>query len=185
MISIHDQALPPELFAELQKYAQETQFTIVEKGDKKFSVLPTPDYVLPYLEMPGHEIILTFIREATPSFNTSPSIHCDSIIEGRKPSFAAVLYLNETDTVSPNGTAFFSHWKHGYFAPDDLSPEEFDRLLIEDADDKTQWLKLDYISARPNRILVYPSNYFHAKFPAKIDFGVRRVLVAFYTRINT
>jgi len=181
-ILIRDNYLPEAAFVDLQEYCNELTFQIVNIGGKEFSTLFTPKYLYEFLQIDDHELILTFIRSAHKDFDTDLRIHADNIINGRKPSLAAVLYVNNPEDVSSNGTAFWTHHKYGKSLESNVSNEEFDRLLIEDANDESKWTKTDYVSNVPNRLLVYPSNYFHSKYPAKIENGVRKVLVCFYCK---
>ena len=57
--------------------------------------------------------------------------------------------------------------------------EEFNRMLIEDANDKSKWKLKSIIGYKPNRLLSYPCNYFHSKYPNKFK-EPRKVLVIFY-----
>lgn len=182
MIFIQDNFLKPELFTELQSYCNDNEFQIVKAGDKEFSVLDVPENIKEELEVEGHEIILTFIRNAYSDFDNTLRIHADSIINGQKPNLACVLYINDPEGVTANGTAFWKHEKYGYEAPDNISNEEFDRLLLEDSNDSSKWAQQDYIASRPNRLLLYKSNYYHSKMPATISEGKRVVLVSFYKK---
>lgn len=183
MIQIRNDFLPKDKFDILQLYTKVNEFKITKAGDKEFSTLDTPQFVLPYLRVPGHEIILTFIRNAYKGFDDELRIHADHIIAGHKTQLASVLYINDPENVTPNGTAFWKHHEHGYKLHPDTSPEEFDRLLTEDSNDESKWLKTDFISNVPNRFLLYDSNLFHSKHPKEITEGTRIVLVIFYKSI--
>lgn len=184
MINIEDNFLSKHSFARLQDWVSANQFQIHTVGDKDFSVMPVPDHVLPLLEIEGHDMILTFLRNANKETNTDLRIHCDGIIENRKTSLARVLYLNDRFTCTENGTAFYEHHIHGIKAPDDISEEEFNRLLTEDSNNHIVWYETDFVSARPNRMLTYDSSYFHSKYPQVIEKGERVVLVAFYSETS-
>ena len=95
---------------------------------------------------------------------------------------SSVLYINDEEDVTPNGTAFYKHHKYGYELPE-VSEQEFNRMILEDAKDPSKWTKTDTISAKPNRFLLYQANYFHSKFPAHIVQGERQVLVTFYKKL--
>lgn len=182
MIQISDNFLPREVFENLQEYCYGNDFKIVEIGEKKFSVLQTPDELLQYLQVDGHQLILTFIRNAYESFDTDLRIHADNIINGHKTSIASVLYLNRPEEVSSNGTAFWNHINYGLTLPDNTSEEEFNRLITEDSNDISKWCKAGLIYSVPNRMVVYQSNYFHSKWPKVIEKGTRIVLVCFYKK---
>ena len=182
MVNISNNFFGKELFAMLQEYCRVNKFQIIKAGTKEFCTLPTPPQIIPLLEIPNHSIILTFIRKAYKGFDSDLRIHCDHYIQGEKSALASVLYINEPEGVTPNGTAFWKHEKYGLQAPEDLSDTEFDRLITEDANDESKWERLDYISAVPNRMVTYSSNLFHSKYPKEIEEGQRTVLVIFYKK---
>lgn len=179
---VTDNFLPPAAFEDLQNYCHENNFQIIKVGEKEFSFMPTPRYLLEFLQIPGHELVFTFIRSAKKDFDNDIRIHADNIIEGKKTVLASVLYINQEDTVSKNGTSFWRHHTHGYELPEDVSNEEFDRLITEDSNDLSKWEQLDMVYSRPNRRLLYNSNLFHSKYPSKINEGTRIVLVCFYAK---
>jgi len=183
MINIIDNFLPEDEFKSLQEYCDNNLFEIVSRPGKLFSVLKTPEDLYKYIHIEGYEIVLSFIRSAYKGFDTNLWIHADNIIEGKRVDISSVLYINEEEGVSPNGTAFWDHYSHGVKLSKDCSDADFDNILIKDADDRSKWVKKDYISSRPNRVLTYDANYFHSKYPQEITEGIRKVLVTFYTKI--
>lgn len=182
MTTIQDNFLPPEYFSLLQEHCESTAFQHIKLGEKEFSYMQTPPEFLEFLQIPGHEIVLTFIRRAYPGFDSELRIHADNIIDGHKTSLASVLYINNPEGVTRNGTAFWEHHYYGSRLPDNVTPEEFDRLLTEDSNDISKWEQTDFILAKPNRLLTYDSQCFHSKYPQEIAKGERRVLVAFYKK---
>jgi len=180
MINVVDNFIPKKEFKELQEYCNNSEFNIVGKDKDLFSVIEIPDFVKEYFYINGLEISLMFIRRAYSGFDNDLRIHADNIVQGSKTSYASVLYINETEGVTDNGTCFYEHKIHGVKLTEECTNEEFDRLLNEDSNDISKWKKLDYVSSRPNRLLTYDSNYFHSKFPKNIDEGIRIVLVVFY-----
>lgn len=181
-MEIIDNFLPDSVFRKLQRYTSENEFRIFDAGDKAFSVLDTPDFVLKYLESNDKEIILSFIRRAYSEFDNELRIHTDYIIKGEKPSEASVLYINNEKGVSTNGTAMWKHIKYGeYF---DGSEDEFNDLLLNDSNDLSKFKLTDLVFSKPNRLLVYDANRFHSKYPSRIVDGVRIVLVTFYKDKN-
>lgn len=183
-MKITDNFLPKEVFENLQKYCKENEFNIVQAGEKEFSILEVPQEIYPYLEIEGHEIILSFIRNAYKDFDNEERIHCDGIILNRQTNKAAVLYINNKNGVTKNGTKFYAHKIHGNFLPDGTDEAEFNRLITEDAGDVRKWRETHYVKSKPNRMLLYNSQYFHGKHPAKIKDGQRIVLVCFYAKSN-
>ncbi|MFH6944650.1 DUF6445 family protein [Flavobacterium sp. FlaQc-50] len=181
-MKIQDNFLPEEVYDQLIDYCIENDFQIVRRGDKEFSVMQIPSYFKAFLQIEDHELILSFIRSAKIDFDNDLRIHADNIIEGKKTALASVLYINPEGTVSPNGTAFWKHHIHGLELPEDVSNEEFDRLLTEDSNDLSKWEHVETVYAKPNRQLVYNSNHFHSKYPKVIEEGTRIVLVCFYAK---
>lgn len=183
-MKIIDDFLPQEVFKELQNYCLENEFKIVKAGEKEFSVLDVPENIYPFLAIEGYDIIFSFIRNAYNLFDNEERIHCDGIIMNRKTDKASVLYINNKNGVTKNGTKFYSHKTHGNFLPDDADETEFNRLITEDAHDPTKWKETHFVKSKPNRMLIYKSSFFHGKYPARIKEGTRIVLVTFYAKSN-
>jgi hypothetical protein len=181
--TIQQKFLSKENFERLQKYCYNTDFKITQVGEKLFSVLQTPEFLLEFLEIENHKLILSFIRESYDGFDNKLHIHADNRLEGEKVALASVLYINHPEEVTLNGTAFYKHHIHGRQLPDNCSDEEHNRLLIEDANCYSKWNLEQYVPNIPNSIVTYNGSLFHSKFPANIDKGLRIVLVAFYKKI--
>jgi hypothetical protein len=181
--TIQHNFLSEENFERLQKYCYNTDFKITQVGEKLFSLLQTPEFILEFLAIKNHTLILSFIRESYDGFESKLNIHADNRLEGEKVALASVLYINYPEEVTLNGTAFYKHHIHGTQLPDNCSDEEHNRLLIEDANDYNKWTLEDYAPNIPNSIVNYNGSLFHSKFPANIDKGLRIVLVAFYKKI--
>ena len=122
--------------------------------------------------------ILAFFREAKEGQDNDWRIHNDSIIEGQQPDRALVFYVkgNEDDL---NGTAFWEHKDYGDTYNQPENAEEFDRLLKEDSNNKDKWKLKSVIGYKENRLLSYPCEYFHSKYPNEFK-GSRVVFVMFY-----
>lgn len=83
--------------------------------------------------------------------------------------FAAVLYLN-LDHQARGGTAF---WRHRLHAIDGLPPgsrEEIEAWYRSECDYPEAWEIASLIGMRFNRIVVYPTRYFHSRWPRE-GFG--------------
>lgn len=180
MINIYDDYLDESTFKTLQDYVLRSKFKIQKAGEKEYCILPTPLEIIPLLEIKNHNIVLTFIRKAYEGFDNDLRIHADNIINGHKTIKASVLYLNK-DNIEPNGTCFYKHHKYGEQLPKNVTNTEFDLLITKDSNDPTKWEKTDSIINKPNRFLVYDSNFFHSKYPKEIKQGERIVLVTFYS----
>ena len=183
MISVVDNFLFEDEFKSLQEYCNDNSFEIVSFPNMSFSVLAPPESMYKNLEIDGYEIILSFIRNAYNGFDNELRVHADNIIQGSKTSIATILYINEEEGVTPNGTAFWEHYIYGRSLPLDCTEEEFNNVIEVDSNNRSAWILKDYISSRPNRMLTYDANYFHSKFPSEITEGVRKVLVTFYKKI--
>lgn len=183
MVQIHNNFLPEDVFHRLQAYSEQADFKTITVGEKDFSILTTPEEVIPFLEVPGHELFLSFLRRANNDIDTELRIHADNVIEGSKTSLASVLYVNKPHLTSYNGTFFWKHEKYGVELPENVTNEEFDRLIIEDSNDLDKWKPTDKVVSAPNKLLIYNSNLFHSKMPKQIKRGERVVLVSFYRKI--
>ena len=122
--------------------------------------------------------ILGFFREAKEGQDNDWRIHNDSIIEGQQPDRACVLYISEEQEDGLNGTAFWEHWKHGEKF-ENVSVEEQNRLLKEDANSPEKWRLKSVIGHKKNRLISYPCDYFHSKYPNEF-IDSRKVFVMFY-----
>jgi len=182
MIYIKDNFLPTNLYKDLINYCSE--FTEVEYPDKSFWIKQLPkefnDYIVSKLEsIEGKKInnILSFAREAKQNQDNDWRIHNDTIIKGEQPDRAIVLFVKANE-YKLNGTAFWEHenYGHTYIESDH---EEFNRMLKQDANDKSKWKLNSVVGYKDNRLLSYPCNYFHSKYPNEYK-DQRVVVVMFY-----
>lgn len=102
-------------------------------------------------------------------------IHADN---GMNMSYAFVFYIHRNDN-GVTGTAF---WKHKHLGINHLSNkwinelkndsilEEMLECLDQDGQESDMWTMEDYVSFVPNRLIIYPTNRFHSRFP-KSGFG--------------
>jgi hypothetical protein len=127
------------------------------------------------------DCILSFFRVATDKVDNTWRIHNDSIINNQQPDRALVLYLSDTELNCLHGTAFWEHEKYGEkLLKNNLTTKEFNRLLKEDAEDLLKWKLKTVIGYKKNRLLSYPCNYFHSKYPNMAWESGRKVFVMFY-----
>jgi len=126
--------------------------------------------------------ILCFFREAKQGQDNEWRIHNDSIIEGEKPERALVLFLSEENQDGLNGTAFWSHKTYGDTYPGG-SVDDFNRLLVDDSNDISKWDLKTVIGHKKNRLVSYPCDYFHSKYPNEFK-NSREVMVMFYNKKN-
>ena len=185
MIYIKDNFLPKQLYKDLVEYCDE--FKEVEYPDKSFWVKKLPSELINYIErslekIEGKDIksILCFAREAKEGQDNDWRIHNDTIIKNEQPDRAIVLYIKANEN-KLNGTAFWEHENYGHTYLKSNS-EEFNRMLKEDANDKSKWKLNSVIGSKDNRLLSYPCEYFHSKYPNEYE-NQRIVLVMFYKYI--
>tara|TARA_R100001224_G_C3952997_1_gene126399 strand:+ start:115 stop:678 length:564 start_codon:yes stop_codon:yes gene_type:complete len=184
MIYVKDNFLNKQLFKELKAYSKD--FKKVKTPGKSFWVRTLPQEFIDYLcleiqniEKKPIENILAFIREAKINQDNDWRIHCDNLIYNKQPERALVLFIKSQEK-ELNGTAFWEHIKHGdVYNPKNLEVKEFNRMLNEDANNETKWNLKSIIGYKPNRLLSYPCNYFHSKYPNEFK-KPRTVLVMFY-----
>ena len=183
MIYIKDNFLDKELFKLLNKNL--IDFKEVKTPDKSFWVIEPDENIIKYIitkisiiEKCEIENILAFFRQSKGKQDNDWRIHNDSIIEGEQPDRAIVLYMSNDNNNMLNGTAF---WEHKYYGDTFLygdDPNEYNKVLKEDSEDLTKWNLKSIIGHKPNRLISYPCNYFHSKYPN--EFKNRIVFVMFY-----
>ena len=183
MIYIQDDFLDISIINSLNK--DKHNFQEVKTPGKSFWVkMPSDNFTeivcekISKIENVFIEPILGFFREAKEGQDTDWRIHNDSIIEGQQPDRACVLYISEEQEEGLNGTAFWEHWKHGEKF-ENVSIEEQNRLLKEDANSPKKWRLKSVIGHKQNRLISYPCNYFHSKYPNEF-LESRKVFVMFY-----
>ena len=87
--------------------------------------------------------------------------------------------MSDNKSKSLNGTAFWEHKKYGDTFPNNKSSKEFNKMLSEDAEDLSKWNLKSIIGHKPNRLISYPCEYFHSKYPNEF-IDSRVVFVMFY-----
>tara|TARA_R110000744_G_scaffold375312_1_gene488687 strand:- start:339 stop:1046 length:708 start_codon:yes stop_codon:yes gene_type:complete len=188
MIYIKDNFLEPDLLETILKDKRE--YLEVETPGKSFWVKEPSnifvDYMvakISYMEHVEAENILCFFRQAKLDKDNEWRVHNDSIIEGQKPERALVLFLSEDNHKGLNGTALWSHKTHGDTYKGSTE-DDFNKLLINDSNDISKWDLKTVIGHKQNRLVSYPCEYFHSKYPNAFEDS-REVLVMFYkTKIS-
>ena len=187
MINIIDNFLDDAVYQEIYKELIENEFIEVEAGSKSFWIQnsnPELDqYILDKIaavEGVQRRNILSFFRVATDEVDTDWRIHSDAIINGERPDRALVLYLSPSSMTRVHGTAFWNHNTFGYCLPQNVSSEEYDKVLEEDSNNLEKWTLHSVIGYRENRAVCYPGNYFHSKYPNWGWSEGRIVFVMFY-----
>lgn len=187
MINIVDNFLDDSIYEMVFERLSNNDFVDVEVGDKHFWVQYSNEefdkYVLEKLSaIDGvqRECLLGFFRVATEEFDTDWRIHADSKVGDIRPERALVLYISPSTMKGLHGTAFWKHKDVGYEMPIDVTNEEADRFLLEEANNTDNWELHSVVGYKPNRALMYPSNYFHSKYPNLGWKEGRMVYVMFY-----
>tara|TARA_B100001057_G_scaffold474308_1_gene539712 strand:+ start:391 stop:945 length:555 start_codon:yes stop_codon:yes gene_type:complete len=182
MIYVVDDFLDTFLLESLQE--DDTPFEEFDTGEKSFWVkYPSPEFVqyvgdkLVKIENRPIRNILSFFREARAGQDDSWRIHNDTIINGENPDRAIVLHIKSPQSKDLNGTAFWEHKDYGIRY--ELEDDKFDEVLRRDSEDLDKWTLRSVVGYRENRLISYPSNYFHSKYPNEFTDS-RVVFVMFY-----
>mgnify|MGYP003666921806 FL=1 len=185
MIYIKDDFLPHNLLNAI--LIDKEEYKEHKTPGKSFWVKKPSSIFIDYIsnrisEIEGCKInnILCFFREAKKNQDNEWRIHNDTIIENQKPERAIVLFLSEDSYQGLNGTAFWSHKVHGDTYTDG-SVDDFNDLLINDSNDISKWNLKTIIGHKKNRLISYPCNYFHSKYPNEFK-NSRQVMVMFYNK---
>jgi len=187
MIYFIDNFLSQELLDEFIE--DESPFIEYPTIDKIFYVKPVSDkfnnYVINKIQdIEGNRIknIVSFFREAKDGQDTSWRIHNDSEMMGEQPDRAIVLFMESEDSQELNGTAFWEHNQYGDIYQGNTQ-EEYDKLILEESENLDAWTLKSVVGYKQNRLLSYPCNYFHSKYPNQFK-QPRRVFVMFYQLIK-
>ena len=194
---ILDNALEEKVFCEYKNYLQNSAvYSTIEADDtKKFYVTPIPyglqEKITEALQKVWNQeikIVLATVRKATQYLDKEWGIHSDLYVGSEEvPEYGAVLYMSQNDQ-ELNGTALWRHKKFGYQMPRDWPKEEVIEISEKDYNDIDKWELSSVIGGIENRLVSYPSEYFHSKFP-KQAWGVtqqncRIVCALFYSIIK-
>ena len=187
MIYIIDDFVEKNLFNLANQYLDENKFNKVIVGEKDFYIQDSnkdfDEYIatkLSIIEGKKIENILSFFRVATDEIDVTWRIHSDLNINGQKPDRAVVLYLSPREKEELHGTALWEHYIYGRELPEDISDEEYDRMIKMDADELEKWRLSTVVGYEENRLVSYPSSYFHSKYPNVSWEEGRKVFVMFY-----
>ena len=184
MIYFKDNFLDQELFDVLKKSVHD--FEKIDTPGKRFWIHLAEENLIKYVSLKLGEIenckienVLAFFREAKQGQDNDWGIHNDTIINDQQPDRAIVLYMSPEEKKLLNGTAFWEHKKYGETYPEGESTKEFNRMLKEDSNDTSKWALKSIIGHKENRLISYPCNYFHSKYPNEFQ-NSRIVFVMFY-----
>jgi hypothetical protein len=187
MINVVDDFLEENIYESVYQHLSDNEFVKVEVGDKPFWVQYTNEEFdnlildkLSKIDGVKRECLLGFFRVATEELDTDWRIHADSKVGDIRPERALVLYISPSTKEGLHGTAFWKHKEMGYKMPEDTSDEEANRFLLEEANNLDNWELHSVVGYRPNRAVMYPSVYFHSKYPNTGWKEGRMVYVMFY-----
>jgi hypothetical protein len=187
MIYFKDNFLNNDLFKETINKLNSSEYEEFKTPGKSFwiqhSTTDFNEHILNQLETIENnklENILGFFRISTDVVDTNWRIHSDLNIMGQKPDRALVLYMSPKVSNELHGTALWEHKKYGKSLPKNTTDEEFDRMILAEAENLDMWTLSSVIGYNQNRAISYPADYFHSKYPNKSWREGRQVFVMFY-----
>ena len=187
MIYIVDDFVQKNLFEIANKHLDSNEFKKMKVSNKDFYIQQSNKEFDKYITqkisiIEGKEIknILSFFRIATDKLDVSWRIHSDLNIKGEKPDRALVLYLSPREKENLHGTALWEHDVYGRELPKDISDSDYDKMIKVDANNLDRWRLSTVVGYEENRLVSYPSSYFHSKYPNVSWEEGRKVFVMFY-----
>ena len=187
MIYIIDNFIEKNRFKEIQNKLNSKEYVEYETPGKTFYIQEADlDFInhisLMISKKEGHEIepIVGFFRISNNELDTDWRIHADGIMFDQKPDRAIVLYISPKESEELHGTALWEHEIYGSSLPKNVTNEERDKMLRVDANDLSKWKLNTVLGYEQNRLVSYPSNYFHSKYPNKSWESGRQIFVMFY-----
>ena len=187
MVYVVDNFIEQYLFDSIQKKLNSDEYSEVKTPGHSFWVQPATDQIIKYIiskleekENQKLENILAFFRVSNEDVDTNWRIHSDLTIEGQKPDRALVLYISPKKIKELHGTALWEHNVYGKSLPDNVTGEEFDRMISKESENLDMWNLSSVLGYEENRAISYPANYFHSKYPNKSWKQGRQVFVMFY-----
>tara|TARA_R100001463_G_scaffold59186_4_gene111482 strand:+ start:679 stop:1254 length:576 start_codon:yes stop_codon:yes gene_type:complete len=187
MIYFIDDFLEKDLFKGITEKLNNDEYVEHKTPGKSFWVQESSNdfnsYVLQKLEeIEGNKLenILGFFRISNDVVDTNWRIHSDLNIQGEQPDRALVLYMSPREINELHGTALWRHKVYGKSLPKQTTNEEFDRMIVKEAENLDMWTIDSIIGYEENRAISYPAHYFHSKYPNKSWKKGRQVFVMFY-----
>ena len=187
MIYIQDNFIEKELFVKTNNALNNNKYEDILAGEKLFHVQWSNQefdhYVLNKLkeiEQKSLYKIFSFFRVSSNKLDTDWRIHSDLIINKEKPDRAAIIYMSPKERNDLHGTAFWDHKVYGKKLPENTTNEEYDRMITKEAENLDMWKLNSVAGYEQNRLVSYPANYFHSKYPNKSWVSNRQVFVIFY-----
>ena len=187
MIYFIDDFIDKQLFQEISIELNNNEYVEHKTPGKSFWIQEAHEnfnnYVLQKLEeIEGNKLenILAFFRVSNNVVDTNWRIHSDLNIKGQNPDRALVLYISPSTMQELHGTALWEHKVYGKSLPKGTTNEEFDRMIVSEAENLDMWKLNSVVGYKENRVISYPANYFHSKYPNKSWKEGRQVFVMFY-----
>ena len=187
MIYFIDDFLDKDLFEKTTQRLNSSSYVEYETPGKSFWIQESNndfnDYVLQKLQKTeGNKLenILGFFRISNDVVDTNWRIHSDLNIQGEQPDRALVLYMSPRKSNELHGTALWRHNVYGRSLPKETTNEEFDRMIIAEAENLDMWTLDSVVGYGENRAISYPASYFHSKYPNVSWKEGRQVFVMFY-----
>jgi len=187
MIYLIDNFLDSKLFKSIAGHLNDNNYNEYKTPGKSFWVQEAqPEFINHVIERLEEkegcklENILAFFRVSTDVIDAEWRIHSDGIINNEQPDRAVVLYISPKEMQELHGTAFWDHKQYGNKQPENINNEEFDNFLIKESSSLDNWKLNTVLGYEQNRLISYPANYFHSKYPNKAWKEGRQVFVMFY-----
>jgi len=187
MIYFVDDFLESDLFKGIANKLNDSEYIEYKTPGKSFWIQESSEefnnYVLQKLEkIEGNKLenILGFFRISNDVVDTNWRIHSDLIIMGEQPDRALVLYISPRKLNELHGTALWEHKNYGKSLPKETTNEEYDRMILKEAENLDMWRLNSVIGYDQNRAVSYPAHYFHSKYPNKSWEEGRQIFVMFY-----
>lgn len=159
----HPVAKPIAAFAKQLEYAEKEWHGHTYKGiGLGYSPELFYDMLKTYI---GRDVApqLEYFRLGTEKDSATTYIHADSACAKN----AAVWYLTEPPTGMVAGTAFWKHRETGKDRLDEADYLDAELLAKFDADgaDESKWIMTGLCGQKFNRLVTYPTNVFHSRYP--------------------
>ena len=187
MIYCIDDFLDKDIFKKTKDQLDSKEYFEYKTPGKSFWIQETsPEFIihivnkLSEVEKKSIEPILGFFRVSNEDVDTGWRIHSDLNIAGQKPDRAIVLYMSAKEVNQLHGTAFWDHKHYGKSLPKNTTNEEYDRMILNEAENLDMWTLSSVVGYEQNRLISYPAHYFHSKYPNKSWKNGREVFVMFY-----
>lgn len=172
MRKVIDDLLPTEEYLALLKLAFRVPYANFPFGGHHYPGLALTDdaHVFAAIEQHLQKTVIpvtTYFRRGQHKDPHETYIHTD---EGLG-THAGIFYL--TDGQAGEGTAF---WKHRLTGAENRDP-----VAAMDGMDESKWTLTQLVQSKRNRLLLFPTDAFHSRYPFQPLSGMRLVQTAFFT----